>query len=161
MTVLVAFGKRGYWLMAHNLAFSIKHHNKNIKVGLWIDKALHDTLHDRSLFDDIRILSESDYRDKKGKIDPAKAKTQLYRLGTAMSDKFLYLDVDGLCLGDLQPLLDSLDGLQIATEVIATGGKSDKIEYSIWSTPKFRILLRLSLPISLKSQVEDVTHNGL
>lgn len=134
MIVLVAFGKRGYGLMAHNLAFSIKHHNKSIKVGLWIDKALHDTLPDRSLFDDIRILSESDYRDKKGKIDPAKAKTQLYRLGTAMADKFLYLDVDGLCLSDLQPLLDSLDGLQIATEVIATGGKYDKIEYSIWST---------------------------
>ena len=120
--------------MAHNLAFSIKHHNPNIKIGIWIDKALHDQLPDSTLFDDIRILQESDYRDSKGKIDPAQAKTQLYRLGTQMSDKFLYLDVDGLCLGDLQPLLDSLDGLQIATEVIATGGKTEKIEYSIWAT---------------------------
>ena len=134
MVVLVCFGKRGYGLMAHNLAFSIKHHNPNIKIGIWIDKALHDQLPDRTLFDDIRILQESDYRDSKGKIDPAQAKTQLYRLGTQMSDKFLYLDVDGLCLGDLQPLLDSLDGSQIATEVIATGGKTDKIEYSIWAT---------------------------
>jgi len=120
--------------MAHNLAFSIKHHNPNIKVGLWIDDALCKQLPDRSLFDDIRILNESDYRDDKGKIDPAKAKTQIYRLGSQMADKFLYLDVDGICLGDLQPLFDSLNGLQIATEVIAKGGKSDKIEYSIWST---------------------------
>lgn len=134
MVVLVCFGKRGYGLMAHNLAFSIKHHNPNIKIGIWIDNALHDQLPDRTLFDDIRILQESDYRDSKGKIDPAQAKTQLYRLGTQMSDKFLYLDVDGLCLGDLKPLLDSLDGLQIATEVIATGGKTEKIEYSIWAT---------------------------
>ena len=134
MVVLVCFGKRGYGLMAHNLAFSIKHHNPNIKIGLWVDSWLHSQLPNKSLFDDIRILQESDYKDDKGKIDPAKAKTQLYRFGTAMSDKFLYLDVDGLCLSDLQPLLDSLDGLQIATEVIATGGKSDKIEYSIWST---------------------------
>ena len=79
MIVLVAFGKRGYGLMAHNLAFSIKHHNPNIKIGLWIDEALSKQLPDRSLFDDVRILSGSDYRDKKGKIDPAKAKTQLYR----------------------------------------------------------------------------------
>lgn len=134
MVVFVCFGKRGYGLMAHNLAFSIKHHNPNIKIGLWIDAKLYEQLPDKSLFDDIRILEESDYRNSKGNIDPAIAKTQIYRLGTQMADKFLYLDVDGLCLGDLQPLLDSLDGLQIATEVIATGGKTDKIEYSIWAT---------------------------
>lgn len=134
MVVLVAFGKRGYGLMAHNLAFSIKHHNHNIKIGLWIDEALSKQLPDRSLFDDIRILEEKDYRDKKGKIDPAKAKTQLYRFGTAMAEKFLYLDVDGLCLSDIQPLLDSLDGLQIATEVMSTGGRNDEIQYSPWAS---------------------------
>lgn len=120
--------------MAHNLAFSIKHHNPNIKIGLWVDDALSKQLPDRSLFDDIRILEEKDYQDKKGKIDPAKAKTQIYRFGTAMFDKFLYLDVDGLCLSDLQPLLDSLDGLQIATEVMSTGGRNDEIQYSPWAT---------------------------
>lgn len=120
--------------MAHNLAFSIKHHNPNIKVGIWIDRNLYEQLPDKTLFDDIRILEESDYRNEKGKVDPAIAKAQIYRFGTQMSDKFLYLDVDGLCINDLQPLFDDLEGSQIATEIIAKGGKEDKIHYSIWAT---------------------------
>jgi hypothetical protein len=134
MILLVAFGKRGYGLMAHNLAFSIKHHSPDLKIGLWIDKNLHAQLPDKSLFDDIRILEEHDYRDDKGNVDPAIAKTQIYRLGCEMSDKFMYLDVDGLCLNDLRPTLKRLEGLQIATEVIAKGGRKDKIEYSIWAS---------------------------
>ncbi len=122
--------------MAHNLAFSLKHHSPNVKIGLWIDAELYKTLPDRSLFDDIRILKEEDYRDSKGKIDPAKAKTQLYRLGTQMSDRFLFLDVDGICINDIEPLLARLKGLTIATEVIDKGGKNDNIEYSIWATSK-------------------------
>ena len=134
MILLVAFGKRGYGLMAHNLAFSIKKHSPDLKIGVWVDEWLHSQLPDKSLFDDIRILSESDYRNDKGKVDPAIAKTQIYRLGCEMSDKFLYLDVDGICLNDLQPLLNELEGSQIATEIIDKGGKTDKISYNIWAS---------------------------
>src|SRR6056297_2550144 len=134
MILLVAFGKRGYGLMAHNLACSIKKHSPDLKIGLWVDEWLHSQLPDKSLFDDIRILSESDYRNDKGKVDPAIAKTQIYRLGCEMSDKFLYLDVDGICLNDLQPLLNELKGSQIATEIIDKGGKTDKISYNIWAS---------------------------
>lgn len=134
MILMVCFGKRGYGLMAHNLAFSIKHHSPNVRIGIWIDEQLSKHLPDRSLFDDIRILPESLYRDGNGKIDPAIAKSQIYRLGSQMSDSFLYLDVDALCLNPVEGLLEDLKGKQIATEIIGTGKKDDKIEYSIWAT---------------------------
>lgn len=120
--------------MAHNLAFSIKHHSPNVKIGMWIDAELLRSIPDRSLFDDIRILQECDYRNTKGQIDPAIAKTQIYRLGTQMSNEFLYLDVDAICLNDIQPFLNDLRGLTIATEVVGQGTKVDKVGYSIWAT---------------------------
>ena len=76
--------------MAYNLAFSIKHHNPNVKIGLWISEELRRQLPDTSLFQDIRVLPESAYRNAKGKIDPAICKTQIYRYGMKMADKFLY-----------------------------------------------------------------------
>ena len=120
--------------MAHNLAFTLKHNSPNVKIGLWIDTELRKSLPDETLFDDIRILEEKDYRDSKGRVDPAIAKTQLYRLGTQMADKFLFLDVDGICINDIEPFLKRLNGLTIATEVIDQGKHTDKVEYSIWAT---------------------------
>jgi len=134
LILLVAFGKRGYGLMAHNLAFSIRHNSPKVKIGLWIDAELYKTLPDKSLFDDIRILEESQYRDSKGNVDPAIAKAQIYRLGCQMSDRFLFLDVDGLCINDLEPFLKRLEGLTIATEVLGQGSKDDTINYSVWAS---------------------------
>jgi hypothetical protein len=120
--------------MAHNLAFSIKHRSPKIKVGIWIDPSIRKYLPDPSLFSDIRELKQSDFKNLRGHIDPAKAKSQLYRLAMQMSDKALVLDVDGVLLNDIEPLLESLNGQSIATEITGTGKKTDTVNYSIWAS---------------------------
>jgi hypothetical protein len=135
LIVLIAFGKRGYGLMAHNLAFTLRHNSPNVKIGLWISQELFNELPDKTLYNDIRILDDAHYIDK-GKIDPAIAKAQIYRLGCQMADKFLYLDVDAICINDIEPFLKRLEGLTIATEVLGQGTKEQFINYSAWATNK-------------------------
>lgn len=100
---------------------------------MWISQELYDILPDKTIYNDIRILDDAQYMSK-GKIEPAIAKAQIYRLGCEMADKFLYLDVDGICINDIEPLLKRLEGLTIATEVLGQGTKEEFINYSAWAT---------------------------
>lgn len=129
--LLCAFGKRGYGLMAHNLAFSLR----DVPIVLYVSKALLPTV-DRDMYHAVHVLDESDYRHAvTGRVEPAKVKAQAYRLGVAAGlDEFLYLDVDAVALKPIAPLLDHLRGSVIATEVTGTGGLNDIINYSIWAT---------------------------
>jgi hypothetical protein len=107
--VLFAFGKPQYFWAAYNLAYSIKRHNKSIQIALiseplekgarYYCPELSDVI---DLFVD--LPHENLYVDKK--IDPARCKLLMYDL--LPFDENLYLDVDAVCLKDLQPVIDNL-----------------------------------------------------
>ena len=133
--LLIAFGKRGYVLMAHNLAFSLRQLSPDLPIVLYASESLLPTVQ-RDLFHSVHTLPENDYRHAvTGMIEPAKAKSQIYRLGiNAGLDKFLFLDVDGVCINDIRPLIDRLNGSIVATEVTGSGKRNEVINYSIWAT---------------------------
>lgn len=103
--MLICFGKRGYSYAAYNLAYSIKFYNPNINITLYHDDntLMHISSHD--VFDQ-KILLSDDQIYRNGVIDPCYLKTHLYDL--CPYDETLFLDVDGLCFKDIQPLFDSL-----------------------------------------------------
>lgn len=130
--VLFAYGKKGYILMANNMAVSIKRFTPYIPITLFIEKGFN--VPDKTLFDNI-IELEPDfiYSDSVG-IDPAKVKVGMYDI--LPYEHNLYLDVDGLILQDIAPLFSELysGDDSFVTDIIATGKKSDSIEYSIWAS---------------------------
>lgn len=105
--VLVAFGKPQYYHAAYNLAYSIKRFNKAISVSLVCDteqRALYYCSDLKSVLDGFIELPEAHIYTN-NKLDPGKAKVLLYDYLPYANN--LYLDVDAICLKDLQPLIDS------------------------------------------------------
>ena len=106
--VLFAFGKQGYYQAAYNLAYSIKYHSPSVKIALFVDdinKCNNATLDIDKYVDSISEIEHSDlYVD--GKFDPAMLKVSLYKYLPFKHN--LYLDVDAICLKDIQPLIDDL-----------------------------------------------------
>jgi len=133
--LLVAFGKRGYGLMTHNLALSLKHHSPDIKIHLFITDELLQYI-TPAHYENIGKITTDDYTDHRG-VAPAKVKTRIYELGRYLGlESFLYLDVDAIILNPLEPLFESLKGKGIATEIIDKGGRNDNVNYSIWAKSK-------------------------
>lgn len=129
--VLVCFGKQGYAYAAYNLAMTIKLHNPNIKIALIHDK---NTLkHVDSTIN--RFVDKFIPLPEKMEVlkDPALIKTGLYNLLPFKGN--LYLDVDAVCLKDIQPMIDDLDSQDdfYLTEVRGYSGKNQKRNYSIWA----------------------------
>ena len=106
--VLFAFGKAGYYQAAYNLAYSIKYHSPLVKIALFVDdfKKCNSATYDIDKYvDSISEIEHSDlYVD--GKFDPAMLKVSLYKYLPFKNN--LYLDVDAVCLKDIQPLIDDL-----------------------------------------------------
>ena len=106
--VLFAFGKVGYYHAAYNLAYSIKHYSPLVKIALYVDdigKCNGSTGDINKYVDSINQIEHSDlYVD--GKFDPAMLKVSLYKYLPFKNN--LYLDVDAICLKDIQPLIDDL-----------------------------------------------------
>lgn len=103
---LCAFQKRGYIFAAYNLAVSIKHRNPEIRIALYHDHTL-SQLHtsDSEIFDLLIPMDEKiKYTDKV--FDPAKVKLSVY--DSLPFEENLIIDVDSICLSDLQPVLDEL-----------------------------------------------------
>ena len=117
--ILMAFGKREYLFMAAHLAMSIKHFNPSIKIKLvhdWNYKYLNDFW--RGFIDEAEEIQEKHlYRG--GCIDPGWAKCNIYEY--IAFDENIYLDVDGICLKDIEPLFNQ--DKFYATEVIGRGIK--------------------------------------
>jgi hypothetical protein len=130
--LLVAFGKRGYGLMTHNLALSLKHHSPDVNIHLFITEPLEQHLN-REHYASINRIEFDDFNDHRG-VAPAKIKARIYELGRSIGlESFLYLDVDAICLNPIESFFDELRGTTIATEIIDKGGKGDNINYSIWA----------------------------
>lgn len=123
--LLIAFGRRGYGLAAHNLALSLRAYAPDLNIILYASDNLQGTF-DPSLFTAIYRLKDSDYlHPTSGKIDPARAKCQAYALGIkAGLDRFLFLDVDAIALSDIRPTLDALKGCTAATYAVPMGQRS-------------------------------------
>ena len=106
--VLFAFGKQGYYQAAYNLAYSIKYYSPSVKIALFVDdiKKCNSATYDINRYvDSINEIEHSDlYVD--GKFDPAMLKVSLYKYLPFKNN--LYLDVDAVCLKDIQPLIDDL-----------------------------------------------------
>jgi hypothetical protein len=118
--VLVAFGKPQYYWAAYNLAYSIKRFNKDLQIALISDskdRALyycHDLTNQIDVYVD--LPEQHIYTNKK--LDPGKAKVLLFDYLPFHYN--LYLDVDAVCLKDLQPLIKQLieNDAKYATRVV-------------------------------------------
>lgn len=106
--VLIAFGKRGYAFSAYNMAYSIKHFNRDVQIAVIHDKNFLTFLskkEDYNVFDSLIELPENiKYSD--GQLDPCRIKLNMYDL--LPYDINLYLDVDGIALQDVMPVIDEL-----------------------------------------------------
>lgn len=131
--VLVALGKRGYFFAAYNLAVSIKFFNKDIKIHLIHDGANIHQLGNTDCFDSQTLLGHDDCHNKLARLDPGKVKVNLYKWLPYYHN--LYLDVDAICLKNLQPFIDKLKDETGAyfTDVRGIGGIDDVISYGIWA----------------------------
>ena len=109
--VLVAFGKASYVFAAYNMAYSIKNFNPNINVALITDdinRPQNELIGKRKeVFDKVIAFPKELLLDGvTKKFSPGRLKVNLYSY--LPYDENLYLDVDGICLKDLQPLFDLL-----------------------------------------------------
>jgi hypothetical protein len=120
--VLLAFGKPQYFWMVYNIAYSIKRANKNIKIALVSDIGTRavNYVPELSQFIDLHVELQAQDMYTNKKLDPGKAKVLLYDY--LPFDNNLYLDVDGVCLKDLQPLIDTLvdSGIDYGTSIHGT-----------------------------------------
>lgn len=111
--LLLAFGKRGYGFMAHNLSLSIKHYSPTIPIHLIATREVVKEVTDKSVFDSIEWLEDSPQ-------DPGLFKAEIGR--RLPFQHTLFLDVDALCIQPLEPLFERLiaSGTHYATYINAT-----------------------------------------
>lgn len=108
--VLFAFGKVGYYHAAYNLAYTIKNYSPNVKIALYVDdinKCTTSTGDITKYVEQVNQIERSDLYVN-GKFDPAMLKVSLYKYLPFKHN--LYLDVDAVCLKNIQPLINELIG---------------------------------------------------
>lgn len=127
--VLLAFGKLEYVYMASHLCASIKMFNKDVPITIIHDGQTSKIPPVWRLWDDEIEMDKSDYIYNY-KIDPGFAKINLIKY--LPYDRNVYLDVDGLALKDVSPLLE-ISGFY-KTIVVGKGGFEDDINYAFWAT---------------------------
>lgn len=94
--------------MAYNLAFSIKHFNPNLRIGLMHDDNIrYLQAYEKTVFDDFYELPQ-DLLWKEGRLDPANIKINLYDL--IPYDETLYLDVDAVVTQDISRIFEEQTG---------------------------------------------------
>lgn len=103
--VLLAIGDPAYGKFAANMAISIKEHNKDLPIQLIYEEKTISHLNDwyMSFFDEKTLIDNSDCYTVKN-IFPALAKISIYKY--AKFDESIYLDVDGICLKNLDSLFE-------------------------------------------------------
>ena len=106
--VLFAFGNICYYQAVYNLVNSIKYYSPNIKIALFVEdinKCIGATGDIMNYVDTISQIENSDLYVN-GKLDPAMLKVSIYKYLPFRNN--LYLDVDAVCLKDIQPLIDEM-----------------------------------------------------
>lgn len=104
----MAFGKRGYYFMAYNIAFSIRKHDPDIKIHLIVDdkKKLASWIGTKINYFDSIVEIDSEDLFNKGKLDPGLAKLSIYKY--LPFDHNIYLDVDAIAIKSIKPLIELL-----------------------------------------------------
>jgi hypothetical protein len=127
--VLQSFGNYGYHYAAVNLAASIKHHNPTLSITWLRHEGQLEYLRSDTpnFFDNVIDLPDSVVHN------PALAKIEV--LNKLPYDHNLVLDVDALCMADLEPLLDTFirSKKHFITEITGEGKKGEEIPYDIWA----------------------------
>jgi hypothetical protein len=129
--VLAAFGKRGYFYAAYNLAFSIKHYDPTANILLIHDAGL-SQLPDQRCFDKFHAIDEATTHPK-GTLDAGNVKLNVYKIATKYFSKYMFLDVDAVALKSLKEWYYAIDQ-DFATDVRGRGKIDDDINYSVWAT---------------------------
>lgn len=122
--VLLSFGSATYAKYAMNMAYSIKHYC-SVPVHLFSDGFGLDEI-DQSIFDKVEIREFSK--------DPGYNKMCLYE--NSPFDRTLYLDVDGVCMKDVTPVFEALNGTPVYTQVIDYGPYTESKNYMEWAKNK-------------------------
>lgn len=125
--VLMAFGKPQYYWAAYNLAHSIKRFNKAVQIALISESLSKDSRYYCPELTDVidvyvDLPSSNIYSDKK--LNPAKAKLLVYDLLPFQEN--LLLDVDAVCLKDIEPLLKHLSSSDKDYQTIVVGNHKIK-----------------------------------
>lgn len=125
---LLAFGRRGYAAAASNMVVSLRHYGYNGRIHLHVGAPLLPHIPDY-VQDECIMHTLPDQLTT----DPCLAKINLPKL---IKEPTLYLDVDGIALKDITPLLADLqaDGRPYITTVMGKGKDGDKIAYFEWAT---------------------------
>jgi hypothetical protein len=105
--LLLAFGKPQYAQMAYNLAFSIRHFDRDVAIHLVTDANCLSGIipGKRWVFNSFEFVKPEDVKDANGKFSPGKVKTRIDEYSPF--DNTFYLDVDAICLKPLQPMIDA------------------------------------------------------
>jgi len=116
----------GDW--AHNMALSIRAHS-SLPIQVITDgTALERLPCENKVYDIVTEIDFDDWHDG-GLVSIAKAKLNVYKY--AAFDEYIYLDVDGLVLKDLEPLFDLEGYFQIQVNGVTTKDK-DNEDASLW-----------------------------
>lgn len=127
--LLMCFGSNTYGAYAYNMAHSIKYFYPAANIHLLCDiDSINDI--DTTIFDSFEVIDFE--RDEKGRIDNCLAKIKLFE--RSPFEKTLYLDVDGVCINSLEGLIERLESESLYVQVIDSGKKDKKIQYSLWAT---------------------------
>lgn len=142
--VLFAFGHYVYYWAMYNLVYSIKQHSPNVNFTCYVGNKDEAGRFCHELTEIGVDLIEIPYDEfhTNGKFDPGKLKVNAYKFLPYHYN--LYLDVDAVCLKDIQPLMEHLKGLDkyycshtVGYHTIDKGRKIDSMQWAfaddIWS----------------------------
>lgn len=125
--LLMAYGSSVYGKYAFNIAHSIRHFNKSIPIHLICDaKAISDIK--TEVFNSFEVI---DF-EKEDKGDYGLSKIKIFE--RSPFEKTLYLDVDGICLNDIDSWFDRIaNNHSVYAQLMGTGGIKDNISYNPWA----------------------------
>lgn len=134
--VLLAHGKKGYGLMAFNLAMSIKEYGCDLPIHVFAQQQTFDGV-PLGFFNSITWINPDFYTDYFGHFSVAKSKIEV--LNNLPFKHNIYLDVDGMALKNINQLAQDLINFDkpYLTDVMGTVKYGDNIQYDCWSKHDF------------------------
>lgn len=133
MIVLAAFGKVGYGYAAHNLALSLRHHGCNYPIHLYAQRETVEGVN-LSLFDNVTYLEEKEYTFR-GRFAPGYGKINV--IAKLPFEENLFIDVDSLCLQNIDSLVERLREKDFSTIYMGEGYYKQDISYDPWANHEY------------------------